>query len=98
MFEVFDDVLTLLRNLIASTRPLVATTPDINLSNKPLRDQRPQNPLQGLPGEVRPVHDPGRLPRPILDYPEDVQVDLQPRSSAYHEMSSDLPLTDIFLF
>ena len=70
--EVFYDVLALLRNLVAGTRSLIATIPDIDLPDEPLCDQRIQDDLQGFPGKVRPVHDTGRLPRPILDYPENI--------------------------
>jgi len=74
--EVSDDVLPLLRDLIAPIRPLIPAGPCVDFPDETLGDHRFECPLQEHPIEVRAVHDAGRLPHPILDYPQNIQVDL----------------------
>ena len=67
--EVFYYVLTLLGDLVASVCPLVPVVPGVDLYYEALGDHRHQYALEGLPGEIRPIHYAGRLLRPIFYYP-----------------------------
>lgn len=69
----------------------------IDLSNEALAHHRVEDPLKGFPREVRAVHDPSWFARPILNYPKDIQVNFQLRSSACHRTASD-QMVDLFQY
>jgi len=103
-FEVSNDVFALLGDLVVLFCPpvILPRGPCFYLSDEALGYQRPQDALQGVPRDVRLVHDAGGLALPFVNYIENIQPDLQFGSSG-QEMSPDLTsistaILDEFIF
>ncbi len=90
--EVPDHLLALHGDLVDLGGPLVPLPPrvaDVDLPHEVLIHHGSEDPHQGLPGYVGVVHDASRLGRSSLDYLEDLQIDLQPRSSLHDLINSE---------